>query len=209
MGKKYLFYLRGQSRAILITDQDETRPASVVSEELSNSLEDNTFCEFSTKNDSIIIRTSSIDSIHIQETSKSSDKTTIDIDLDLGEDYNISNDIIDSITSPIKLENNPIKDLQLDEIPQIQIDDQDDPENVLSELDEYEEEISKVEDGDGDYDVMNIMNSVPNNINIDIEENNYKQPIIEEPPVVHEVKEKKKKSGGTLISKEIIPIRKG
>jgi len=77
MSRKFVIYLKGVNRGIVITDDDTSKTSDDLASKVAAIMSGYKICEFKTKTDCIIIRPSEITGIHIQG-GPFSDKTTIE-----------------------------------------------------------------------------------------------------------------------------------
>ena len=66
MARKFVIYLEGVSRGIVITDDDESIPTDILSQKLTEKMLGYEMCEFKTSTDCLIVRPSQITGVHIQ-----------------------------------------------------------------------------------------------------------------------------------------------
>lgn len=71
MARKFIYYLKGYSRTIVITDKDDSRPIEETVDKISRVMSGCKVSKFETDNDILIVRPSDIIGVHIEkETSK-------------------------------------------------------------------------------------------------------------------------------------------
>lgn len=69
MARKFIYYLRGFSRTIVLTDKDESVKIEKVVDKISNVMAGNKVSKFETDNDILIVRPSDIIGVHIAKDS--------------------------------------------------------------------------------------------------------------------------------------------
>jgi len=69
MARKFIYYLRGFSRTIVLTDKDESIKIENVVDKISNVMAGNKVSKFETDNDILIVRPSDIIGVHITKDS--------------------------------------------------------------------------------------------------------------------------------------------
>ena len=66
MARKFVIYLEGVSRGIVITDDDESITTDTLAQQLTSKMLGYDMCEFKTSTDCLIVRPSQITGVHIQ-----------------------------------------------------------------------------------------------------------------------------------------------
>jgi len=75
MARKFIYYLKGYSRTIVLTDQNEDKPIEEITSKISKFMSGCKVSKFETDNDILIVRPSDIVGVHISmDYSKHDDK---------------------------------------------------------------------------------------------------------------------------------------
>lgn len=128
MSRKFVYYLEGISRGIVITDQHDDITLDEVSENASNLMVGDKVSKFSTKTDILLVRPSDIKAIHITD-----------------ED----NDDIEDTTIDDKNLQAFIPDIDLDDIDNDEIKSDQDIQDIQENTEDESEEITIPDDNDG------------------------------------------------------------
>jgi len=134
MARKFIYYLKGFSRTIVITDTDENKPMEEIVSKISKAMAGVKVSKFETDNDILIVRPSDIVGVHIaKDSSKHEDVVYTD-------EPPAENIRLQSIVPEIDLGDIETNDeLEVEEI----------IEEKISEDDSSEEDINKkIEEGD-------------------------------------------------------------
>lgn len=83
MARKFIYYLNGYSRTIVITDNDDGRPIEEITEKISKIMSGCKVSKFETDNDILIIRPSDIVAVHIEKDSSKHDDNRMEESIDL------------------------------------------------------------------------------------------------------------------------------
>jgi len=113
MARKFIYYLKGLSRTIVITDKDESRPIEEIVGKISKVMSGYKVSKFETDNDILIVRPSDIVGVHIEKDSQKHDDKHIK---KIEENINLQSIVpefdLDDIESNI---DEPIENISIDE----------------------------------------------------------------------------------------------
>ena len=73
MARKFIYYLKGFSRTIVLTDKDEDTPIEEITSKISKFMSGHKVSKFETDNDILIVRPSDIMGVHISKDSSKHD----------------------------------------------------------------------------------------------------------------------------------------
>jgi len=116
MTRKFIYYLRGFSRTIVITDKDDDVPHEQLIAKISNAMSGTQVSKFDTGNDILLVRPSDIVAVHIMNESQDSnhddsvnaEESEIQLqsvipEIDLGElDESKELDILEDVEIPVE-----------------------------------------------------------------------------------------------------------
>jgi len=147
MARKFIYYLKGFSRTIVITDKDESRPIEEIVDKISKCMSGCKVFKFETDNDILIVRPSDIMGIHIAK-----DSLKHDVDYNGIEESQEECIKLQNIVPDIDLGDIDTKDLKtIEEIETIEEIgeklEEDSPDNIVEEK-EIEDTVEELSDDD-------------------------------------------------------------
>jgi hypothetical protein len=110
MARKFIYYMKGFSRTIVITDNDDSVPIEEITSKISKTMSGNRVSEFETSNDILIVRPQDIAGIHIVKDSSEQDS---DVSEELEEGINLQNIVPEIDLGDIEDSDN-INDIHID-----------------------------------------------------------------------------------------------
>jgi len=139
MGKKFLFYLERFSKPIALTDINEDRDINVLIEEINKMLNSSDIYSFSTETDGFAVRSKDLIAVYITELNKNNNKLE-PTNNKFNKLKNTENINLEKTTKKIENKKEIVKKpLKEDDNVQIDVDENEIPSEILSEIDNFEE----------------------------------------------------------------------